>query len=649
MAEVGARAVSRSVRSRLARLPRGAGDVARVVAVLGEGARLPAVAALAGMTEAERRPRQRPPSSGPTSCAPTARSASSTRSSARPSTRSCRGSSATGATPRRPASCTTSARRPRRSRCTSWSSRRAATPGPRTSCARRGAGRSGRGAIESALAHLRRALAEPPPPGDRAPLLLELGAIERDADAPAAAEHLRAAYAELEDPRDRATAAELLEWALCFLGPPDQAVRVMEEALADLPAGLEDERRAIEALGRFTAYWYGLPADDARWAELRAAPPEGDGAGTKMLLAATAWQWAVSDGPADRCVELALRAFAGGTLLEHDPSLMSVAAGSVLTMADHAESLTPWDTLRTRADTHGGATVTVAVQLWRGWALARRGELEEAEASLREALAGQVLWGLGAEVRAYTVGLAAETLLERGDVAGVRALIDGAVEPPPGSDLRTFLEIGRAQLALAEGDLAAAVAATDGLGASPIENPAWVPWRSARALALHGLGRDGEAVALAWEDLGFAKRWGAPGAHRPRAARARHGGGGGRPRASPRGGRDARRLAVPARAREGPRGARRPPPARRPHGRRRHPAARRRRAGRRMWRRAARRLRPRPPGGSRDRRPAGPAPLTALERRVAALAAEGVDANGVAQALFLTPAGRPRPPRQRPS
>jgi hypothetical protein len=156
----------------------------------------------------------------------------------------------------------------------------------------------------------------------------------------------------------------------------------------------------------------------------------------------------------------------------------------------------------------------VPIDMWRGWALARRGDLVEAEASMREAIAGQVLWGLGPEVRAYTVGLATELLLDRGDVDGVRALLEGAVEPPAGSDLRTFLLTARAQLALAEGDPERAVEATEELAAAPsgIANPAWVRWRGVRAEALAALGRDRAAVALAWEDAGYGMRWGAPGA-----------------------------------------------------------------------------------------------------------------------------------------
>jgi DNA-binding SARP family transcriptional activator len=563
VAEVGARAVSRSVLTRLARLEAGGGggaggagsggagsggggaagagaagggsagvgggavgaagagvgggggavEVARAVAVLGEGARLPAVAALAGLPEDE---------------AADAVAALVRADILRPEAQLgfvhplVRAAVYDALAP--------TEREARHARAARMLADRGAPAGdvalhllvvpprgdPWAADVLHRAGREAlrRGALDSALAHLRRALAEPPPETERPALLLELGEVEREVDAAAAVEHLRAAHEALSDPRERAFATGSLMWTLFFAGAAAELLDVMEAALRELPPELEDERDGIEALGIFTAYWFGVADTSARFAELRERPPERDDGGAKMLLAATAWQWAVSDGPAGRCVDLALRALHGDRLIARDPALLLSAAASVLGMADHEHSLAPWERLRTLAHRGGSAMVKVPIDMWRGWALGRRGELVEAEAALREAIAGQVLWGLGPEVRAYTVGLAAETLLERGDVGGVRTLVEGAVEPPRGSDLRTFLLTARAQLALAEGDPARAAAATDELAAAPgpIENPAWVRWRSARVQALAALGRNDEAVALAWEDLGYAKRWGSPGA-----------------------------------------------------------------------------------------------------------------------------------------
>ncbi len=74
-----------------------------------------------------------------------------------------------------------------------------------------------RGASESAVAYLRRALEEPPPAAERAELLLELGSAETQVDGDAAIEHLREAHALNEDPIGRAETALLLGRQLFLL------------------------------------------------------------------------------------------------------------------------------------------------------------------------------------------------------------------------------------------------------------------------------------------------------------------------------------------------------------------------------------------------------------------------------------------------
>jgi hypothetical protein len=74
-----------------------------------------------------------------------------------------------------------------------------------------------------------------------------------------------------------------------------------------------------------------------------------------------------------------------------------------------------------------------------------------------------------------------------------------------------LLEHALARLLVAEGryeeGLAAVVAQRFPV---PIANPAWNPWRSTGALALHGLGRTGEAIGLLEEEVRLLRAWGAP-------------------------------------------------------------------------------------------------------------------------------------------
>ena len=61
-----------------------------------------------------------------------------------------------------------------------------------------------RGAMETAVAYLRRALEEPPPAAERADVLYELGSAELDTSGLDAFQHLNLAHEELTDARQRA-------------------------------------------------------------------------------------------------------------------------------------------------------------------------------------------------------------------------------------------------------------------------------------------------------------------------------------------------------------------------------------------------------------------------------------------------------------
>ena len=100
---------------------------------------------------------------------------------------------------------------------------------------RAGAVAARQGAPESAVALLRRALEEPAPPASRPELLLELGLSEKLVDGMAAATHLREAYDELRDPRQRAQAAYALCWTLFFVGDPETTAPFVRAAAADQP------------------------------------------------------------------------------------------------------------------------------------------------------------------------------------------------------------------------------------------------------------------------------------------------------------------------------------------------------------------------------------------------------------------------------
>jgi DNA-binding CsgD family transcriptional regulator len=115
---------------------------------------------------------------------------------------------------------------------------------------------------------------------------------------------------------------------------------------------------------------------------------------------------------------------------------------------------------------------------------------------------------------AYRAAFLGEVLIARGDAAGAEALfakvsLDEILVGHRVGSLygrgHLYLDTGRPQQALIDLRKAGEIAGSIGIG-----NPAFAPWRSQAALALHRLGRAGEARALAREELGLSKRWGAP-------------------------------------------------------------------------------------------------------------------------------------------
>ena len=101
-----------------------------------------------------------------------------------------------------------------------------------------GAEAAGRGAPDAAATFLRRALAEPPQAGpSRAAVLVELGYAEALARMDGFEEHLSEAIAELDDVDEAAEVALSLGRALCTLGNGKPALKVIEAALETVDPG----------------------------------------------------------------------------------------------------------------------------------------------------------------------------------------------------------------------------------------------------------------------------------------------------------------------------------------------------------------------------------------------------------------------------
>jgi DNA-binding CsgD family transcriptional regulator len=150
--------------------------------------------------------------------------------------------------------------------------------------------------------------------------------------------------------------------------------------------------------------------------------------------------------------------------------------------------------------------------LWRGILSFERGDLLAAE----EDLAGSEVVSLDtlAAPFAYRAGFFSQVLVARGESAEAEELLArvplAAVQPGHqilflcGRGLM-YLETSRPERALDDFRGAGQVAS-----ALEIENPAFCPWRSQAALALHRMGQADEADELARGELELSRRWGAP-------------------------------------------------------------------------------------------------------------------------------------------
>jgi DNA-binding CsgD family transcriptional regulator len=373
----------------------------------------------------------------------------------------------------------------------------------------------GLGDPELAARLLERALAEQPPHG-RAAIIPELAHAEARAGRSSAADRLREAIATAEDSHQRVLAARELAGVLMFGGSPREAAAVLRDAReALLPDEHElDELLQVSLVG--TGY-LSLAARGELSSVFDARRDPGRPAGSLLEavhLAGLALDAAMDDAPADRAVELAMRALqpqlpttpaTGGTAF-----LIAVVALVFCERLSLAHELytTALDDARARGNINGVA----AVSALRAMAAYRRGAVLDAEADANAALEIEESTGLHDVALAYAL-LAA---LERGATpVELDALADGSaalenMDAPPYSQLL----YARGVVALQGGDPVRAAQIFRsfdrpdvGWGAA---NPSVAPWRSAAALALAVIGDATAAERLAADEVERARGIGTP-------------------------------------------------------------------------------------------------------------------------------------------
>ncbi|MFN8114384.1 MAG: AAA family ATPase [Solirubrobacterales bacterium] len=508
--DLGPRAVSRTIVSRLRGLPEGATEVARAVAILGDGSDVATVArfsgrevdAVAGATGALSRAGILAPRTPLEFAHPLVRAAivedvpPGERELAH--ARAARLMQEAGAAPERVAAQLLAAP-PVGEEWASDVLDRAAQVALAS------------GAADSAVTYLSRMLAEPIADERRPGIMLQVGMAEAGTGRPAASEHLLAAYRGIEIPELRVAAAYALSRVLLFVGEAQRAADLAAEAQRDLAGAAPELIPIVESVELISIY-FGADVPDAeeRFRRLRTLPPE-PSPGEAVLAAAASYDWLYRGGSAAECADLASSAIELATQMEVDTGLAWIVANVVLVAAERPEAIEVWDRALARSHRQGSMFGVMSVQLWRGFTELHHGELEDAELSLRAGV--EQIRLLGGSTLEYAYGLLASTLIRRGRVDEAERELNSIDRPEGIGDGALVWKVAEIELMLERGRDADALAAAE----RHIElcgwrvNPAFAPGRRLQARALARLGRTEEAIDVLRTDLELAERWGAPG------------------------------------------------------------------------------------------------------------------------------------------
>ena len=376
---------------------------------------------------------------------------------------------------------------------------------------------TGTGAPQAAAVLLDRALAEPPPPGQRAGVLREAARAQVTAGRERAFVLLEEALQLAASPRERAGIALEVAEAYAALFRWVDAVDVIERALAEL--GDADPQLAARLEGELVVC--GL--HDARRAD-RVAPvlarlgSRRKDVASEPVAVAQAMTMLLAGRPAGQIAELL-----EDTLARAGPEAENwdtrAALLWVLVTAEHfgtvEKSLEP---MLAQVHRGGSARGFVAAYSTLGLVKLRLGALDEADAAARVALRvlqeGDFAPGLG-----FAATVLSDIAVEAGELGEAQALLDllpqqgwpagvGTVLIPAARG-RLRLAQGRAADALADFQACQALFSADVWG-MPIRDTGYVHARSGAALALSRLGEHKRARELAGAELADVRVFGAP-------------------------------------------------------------------------------------------------------------------------------------------
>jgi DNA-binding CsgD family transcriptional regulator len=371
-----------------------------------------------------------------------------------------------------------------------------------------------RGAPDVAAFYFERAVAEPPADGRRAELLVELARAEYAAGDTHGLASLRKALELTPDPRRRAEVSLELARGLAGMLELEQAAKVVEDALADL--GDADPELSEQLDAQLLAACVPAPSLLGRvFDRFMSLVRDPSGVSDPLVLALLAGATTAMIEPAAKGAELAERALAGQSpSLEDDPGVITYAFTAIAAAGRLERALGVAEGAHAEARRRGAVPALCMASMLRAHALVRLGRLPAAEADSRYALENMhedVVLPIPAVVAPLI-----DVLVERGELAEAEALLERyALEGEIPDLLATgpLLE-SRARLHMARSRVDEAIADLRECGRRQrtwmVRNPGGIAWRAPLALALAAAGQPKEGLKYAQREVELAREFGVP-------------------------------------------------------------------------------------------------------------------------------------------
>lgn len=374
------------------------------------------------------------------------------------------------------------------------------------------AGRSAvrKGVPGAALRYLRRAV-DVADPDDLPPrLCVDLRLAEAAAGEPVSLQHFERALDRISDATERAEALYSLGQSLYRHGRQDDAAAAFHRGAELFDAA--DHQVRLRFLGAaWAAESHRAPAQ---------GPPEGyfdgDGPGTRAILAVQALQQSLTKPPAAHAAALAIRALGNGALLaeqgSQDPGV-NLAVLALLQSGRVIEALEAADAVVCDARQHGAQLAYAEASLIRALVHYARGRVNESAADAQAALDG-----MGKQHTSHSqtaLATLVNCMIERGELVEAEGLLPstsiGAATTPA---IDAYVLLARGRLNLRRNNISSARDDLDALENMVRDfgdtNPTMLPWRSLAGVIAHLVGDAARSRSLIGEEIRLAQLFEVP-------------------------------------------------------------------------------------------------------------------------------------------